>query len=87
MKHCAFLSRIVTGLLIALIAPFAYGQSYPSKSIRLIVPYPPGGIVDYIGRLVGQRLAEGFGQSVVVDNRPGAGGVIGIETEIGRAHV
>ena len=58
----------------------AQGQSYPAKSIRLIVPYPPGGIVDYIGRLLGQRLSEGFGQNVVVDNRPGAGGVIGIET-------
>jgi len=80
MKHRAFLSRVVTGLLIALGAPFAYGQSYPSKSIRLIVPYAPGGIVDYIGRLMGQRLSEGFGQSVVIDNRPGAGGVIGIET-------
>ncbi len=80
MKHRAFLGRAVTGLLIALGAPFAYGQSYPSKSIRLIVPYAPGGIVDYIGRLMGQRLSEAFGQNVVIDNRPGAGGVIGVET-------
>lgn len=80
MKQCVFLGRIVASLLLATAAPLACGQSYPNKSIRLIVPYAPGGIVDYIGRLTGQRLSEGFGQSVVIDNRPGAGGVIGIET-------
>jgi tripartite-type tricarboxylate transporter receptor subunit TctC len=53
--------------------------AYPSKTIRLIVPYAPGGIVDYVGRIVGQRLAESFGQSVVIDNRPGAGGVLGVD--------
>jgi tripartite-type tricarboxylate transporter receptor subunit TctC len=47
--------------------------------VRLIVPYAPGGIVDYVGRLMGQKLGEGLGQNVVIDNRPGAGGVIGIE--------
>lgn len=72
---CAFVCVFLT-FTVAL----AQGPRYPSKSIRLIVPYAPGGIVDYIGRLLGQRLSEGFGQSVVVDNRPGAGGVIGIET-------
>ena len=80
MRHPISLAGIVTGLLLALVAPASFGQSYPSKSIRLIVPYAPGGIVDYVGRLLGQRLSEGFGQSVVVDNRPGAGGIIGIET-------
>jgi tripartite-type tricarboxylate transporter receptor subunit TctC len=80
MKYRVPCARIVTGLLLALVAPIGFGQNYPSKSIRLIVPYAPGGIVDYIGRLLGQRLSEGFGQSVVVDNRPGAGGIIGIET-------
>lgn len=67
-------------VLLTCAATFAQGQSYPTKSIRLIVPYAPGGIVDYVGRLVGQRLSEAYGQSVVIDNRPGAGGVIGIET-------
>jgi tripartite-type tricarboxylate transporter receptor subunit TctC len=61
-------------------AAHAQGQAFPTKSIRLIVPYAPGGIVDYIGRLMGQRLSEAYGQSVVIDNRPGAGGIIGIET-------
>ena len=65
---------------LAAAAAHAQGQAFPTKSIRLIVPYAPGGIVDYIGRLMGQRLSEAYGQSVVIDNRPGAGGVIGIET-------
>jgi tripartite-type tricarboxylate transporter receptor subunit TctC len=72
--------RTIACVVLAGAAALAHGQSYPTKSIRLIVPYAPGGIVDYVGRLVGQRLSEGYGQNVVVDNRPGAGGVIGIET-------
>ena len=67
-------------VVLAGMSALAQSQAFPTKSIRLIVPYAPGGIVDYIGRLTGQRLAEGFGQNVVIDNRPGAGGVIGIET-------
>jgi len=72
--------RLAFVLLALLAALPASAQSYPARSIRLIVPYAPGGIVDYAGRLVAQRLTETMGQNVVVDNRPGAGGVIGIET-------
>lgn len=79
MKHRVLLGRVALAALLSLAAAPAVSQGYPSKSIRLIVPYAPGGIVDYIGRLLGQKLSEGFGQNVVVDNRPGAGGVIGIE--------
>src|SRR5436190_1189718 len=63
----------------ALIAP-AHGQSadkYPERQIRIIVPYPPGGSVDVLGRLVAQRMQENWGQSVIVENRPGAGTMIG----------
>ena len=54
-------------------------QTYPSKPIRLITPYPPGGGVDASARIVGQALAQALGQQVVIDNRGGASGRIGTE--------
>ena len=54
-------------------------DTYPARPIRLIVPYAPGGNADIMGRLIGQRLAETLGQSVVIDNRPGANSIIGTE--------
>ena len=64
--------------LIALAGP-AQAQTYPTKPIRLIVPFPPGGGSDTMGRIIGQKLGERLGQQVVVDNRPGAGGSIGAD--------
>lgn len=55
----------------------AHAQTYPSKSIRLIVPFPPGGPADILSRAIGQKLTDSWGQQVVVDNRAGAGGTIG----------
>jgi tripartite-type tricarboxylate transporter receptor subunit TctC len=54
-------------------------QAYPSKSIRLILPFPPGGPTDIVGRLTGQKLADQVGQSVIPDSRPGASGNVGLE--------
>ena len=73
---------MMTAILgLSLAAGSSHAQhAYPTKPIRLIVPFPGGGQTDVVARLLSQRLAEVFGQSVVVDNRPGAAGSIGIET-------
>ncbi len=55
------------------------GQAYPTKPIRMIVPYPPGGTSDIIARILGQKLLDAWGQQIVVDSRPGANGGIGCE--------
>src|SRR3982074_3552787 len=52
-------------------------DKYPDKAIRIIVPYPPGGSVDVLGRVLAQRMQENWGQTVIVENRPGAGTMIG----------
>ena len=71
--------RIIFGLLLAAVAIAAHGQTYPSRPIRYIVPQAPGGSSDTLARIVTQRVSEGLGQQIVVDNRPGATGIIGTE--------
>ncbi len=67
------------GIFSAQPAPAASAQAYPGKSIRLIVPFAPGGSNDIMARLIGQKLTESIGQQVVVDNRGGASGIIGTD--------
>ncbi|HEX2829872.1 MAG TPA: tripartite tricarboxylate transporter substrate binding protein [Burkholderiales bacterium] len=63
----------------ALAASASYAQSYPTRPIRLVVPFGPGGGSDFVGRLAGQKLSEQMGQQVVVDNRAGAASLVGTE--------
>ena len=62
--------------LLALLAGGASGAGYPDKPIRLLIPFPPGSASDLIGRTLGAKLSEHFGQPVLIENRPGAGGTI-----------
>jgi tripartite-type tricarboxylate transporter receptor subunit TctC len=71
--------RLICGFALLVFPAIASAQTYPSKSIRLIVPFPAGGPNDIIARVVGQKMSDLLGQSVVVDNRGGAGGVIGTD--------
>src|SRR5258708_26174837 len=66
-------------LVLLLWCGVAFAQSFPSKPLKLVTPFPPGGSADVIARLAAQRLSENIGQPVVVDNRGGAGGLTGTE--------
>jgi tripartite-type tricarboxylate transporter receptor subunit TctC len=73
LRHAASL------LLFALFTSAAHAQQYPSRAVRIIVPYPPGAITDAVPRMVADKLRDEWNQPVVVENRPGAGGRIGTE--------
>jgi len=74
------LSRLaVAAALLLALAPRAFADDYPNRPVRLIIPFPPGGSNDVVGRLVAQQLSNKLGQQVYVDNRAGAGGTIGTE--------
>lgn len=68
--------RVVSAFLLALLPALVGAQDYPARAVRFISPYPPGGVVDIAARLVGAKLAELWGQQIVVENRTGGGGTL-----------
>ena len=76
----SLLRTVLAGALLAILPAAALAQgTYPTKPVRLIVAFPPGGSTDIVARLVGQKLSERLGQQVIIDNRGGAGGTIGTD--------
>jgi tripartite-type tricarboxylate transporter receptor subunit TctC len=86
MKSSVILGRIALTIAVAMFCSAAYAQAsapaaasnYPAKPVRLVVPFPAGASSDVVGRMIAQKLGEFLGQQVIVDNRPGAGGNLGI---------
>ena len=84
MKMCRRILKLTTGVVISTLLALglvqqAMAQAFPSKPIKIIVPFPAGGTTDIVARIVGQRMSESMGQPVLVDNRGGAGGAIGAD--------
>ncbi len=79
MKSLTFLVRAAIPLALLACSGNTHGQTYPTKPLRMVVPFAPGGPNDILGRLIGQKLTEAWGQAVIVENRGGAGGTVGME--------
>jgi len=78
MKRHTFL-RLILAAVAALTMTGAFGQNYPTRPVRVIIPFPPGGTLDTLGRALAQKLSEQMGQQFVVENKPGGNGIIGAD--------
>jgi tripartite-type tricarboxylate transporter receptor subunit TctC len=79
MTKFGTLGRLAAAAFALTVAAHAFGQPYPNRAIRVVVPFPPGGAVDFYARVVQQPLSELLGQPVVIDNKAGASGMVGAE--------
>lgn len=77
MMRC--MTTMLAGGLLVVVAGVAAAQGFPNRPVRIVVPFPPGGGVDIVARVVGPKLAAQYGQQVIVENRAGAAGIIGTE--------
>src|SRR5215210_4758877 len=72
-------SRIASFLAALVVTGSVFAQAYPSRPLRMVIPWPPGQATDLVGRVMAEKLSQIFGQPVVPDNKPGAGGMIGTD--------
>lgn len=79
-QHRLLLSAVLCAASVATVPVFAQTEPYPSRPVRMVIPFAPGGASDFIGRILQPKLAEELGQQIVVENRPGASGGIGVDT-------
>ena len=77
MQRMHFVRATLAAIGLVALAGTALAQGYPNKPVRVVIPFPPGGTLDTVGRLLAQKLGEQIGQSFVVENKPGGNGVIG----------
>src|SRR5262245_36428842 len=77
-----FLHLVASAAAVPAVSRFAWAQTFPSRPVRVIVPFGSAGATDIVARLIGQWLSERLGQQFVIENRPGAGGNLGIEAVV-----
>src|SRR3954467_3493332 len=79
VKKGGAMKRYVLLAIAALLPLLASAQDYPNRAIKIIIPFPPGGPTDLLGRTLAQRLSEAWGQPVIAENKPGAAGNLGVD--------
>src|SRR6201988_5402074 len=73
------MKRLLLAVLVSLFSPVVQSQNYPSKPVKFVVPFPPGGNLDFVARSLQPKMQEVLGQPVLIDNKGGAAGMIGLE--------